>query len=226
MTIDTRNSNDGRESDDWLGKGELDWGEPSTRPSLASSLGAARGAGAEDAWPPPADGQPDDATIRRRRAIALVAVLAVVGAVIVLAVVVLGGSGGNPSTPPATTTPPSQQGTQGTGGGSQTTTPPKTDTHPTTTPTQTTPASTSSQALTLAPGQTLKVGSSGPQVKQLQQALVTLGFQPGTTDGDFGAQTEAAVGAFQRAHNLADDGVVGPATAMALNQAVAAKTSG
>ncbi len=39
----------------------------------------------------------------------------------------------------------------------------------------------------------LKRGSDDPAVKDLQEALKTLGYDPGAADGRFGAQTEAAV---------------------------------
>ena len=66
-------------------------------------------------------------------------------------------------------------------------------------------ASTSSQP-------TLRMGSKGAAVTQLQQKLKAAGFNPGAADGDFGPKTLAAVQAFQRARGLAADGVVGPAT--------------
>lgn len=59
---------------------------------------------------------------------------------------------------------------------------------------------------------TLKIGSSGPEVKSLQQALLKAGFRPGKADGDFGPGVEAAVMAFQRANGLLPDGVAGPVT--------------
>lgn len=52
---------------------------------------------------------------------------------------------------------------------------------------------------------TVRRGSAGPFVQLLQQRL---GLQP--ADGIFGAQTEAAVRAFQRDHQLVPDGIVGP----------------
>lgn len=52
---------------------------------------------------------------------------------------------------------------------------------------------------------TLRRGSSGDAVRQLQAAL---GLLP--ADGVFGAGTEAAVRAFQRAHGLVPDGIIGP----------------
>jgi peptidoglycan hydrolase-like protein with peptidoglycan-binding domain len=76
---------------------------------------------------------------------------------------------------------------------------------PSTSTTGTTPA------LTLTGG-TLKLGSSGADVLALQRALAREGFDPGTADGNFGAQTDRAVRAFQRANGLDVDGAVGPHT--------------
>jgi hypothetical protein len=64
--------------------------------------------------------------------------------------------------------------------------------------------------------QLLKEGSSGPLVKQLQQALKDQGFNPGTIDGVFGLGTKAAVRAFQQAKKLEADGLVGQQTWNAL----------
>lgn len=57
---------------------------------------------------------------------------------------------------------------------------------------------------------------NGGQVPAIQQALKTAGLDPGPLDGVFGPRTEAAVVAFQRAHSLTADGIVGPQTATAL----------
>lgn len=62
----------------------------------------------------------------------------------------------------------------------------------------------------------LAVGSSGPDVKELQQKLDDAGFSPGLIDGDFGLATEAAVISFQKHEGLSPDGVVGPLTAAVL----------
>lgn len=62
----------------------------------------------------------------------------------------------------------------------------------------------------------LKRGAYGPEVERLQNALTAVGFRPGRIDGRFGAATEAALLAFQRAHGLLADGVAGPVTWHAL----------
>lgn len=53
---------------------------------------------------------------------------------------------------------------------------------------------------------------SGPQVMKVQEQLDAWGFDPGANDGQYGPTTAAAVRAFQRAHRLDVDGVVGPLT--------------
>ena len=65
----------------------------------------------------------------------------------------------------------------------------------------------------------LKLGSSGPDVKALQQQLKDLGFDPNGTDGNFGPGTKKAVLAFQQSKGLQTDGVVGPGTQAALDAA-------
>ncbi len=65
----------------------------------------------------------------------------------------------------------------------------------------------------------LKEGATGTQVKQLQQRLQQLGFNPGSPDGAFGPATKAAVIAFQKFKKLEADGVVGEKTWTALNLA-------
>ena len=56
------------------------------------------------------------------------------------------------------------------------------------------------------PLQTLRRGSTGLKVNEVQS---TVGV---SLDGVFGSQTEAAVRAFQRQNNLVPDGIVGPKT--------------
>jgi peptidoglycan hydrolase-like protein with peptidoglycan-binding domain len=62
----------------------------------------------------------------------------------------------------------------------------------------------------------LSEGDTGPAVQTLQTRLNVWGATL-TVDGDFGTATLAAVKAFQTAHNLTVDGVVGPQTWSALN---------
>jgi peptidoglycan hydrolase-like protein with peptidoglycan-binding domain len=66
---------------------------------------------------------------------------------------------------------------------------------------------------------TLKRGSEGQDVKDLQEALIELDFKPGEVDGAFGVFTESAVKAFQKWAQLEADGIVGPATWEALDDA-------
>ncbi len=58
----------------------------------------------------------------------------------------------------------------------------------------------------------LRRDMKGEAVERLQRALLGCGFRPGATDGRFGPATEAALLAFQRAHGLLPDGIVGPIT--------------
>ena len=62
----------------------------------------------------------------------------------------------------------------------------------------------------------LEVGSSGADVKRVQQKLIQWGYLTGAADGKYGAQTRAAVELFQRRNGLAVDGRVGPKTAAAM----------
>ena len=57
----------------------------------------------------------------------------------------------------------------------------------------------------------LKQGSTGEEVKELQQALSKLGYRVEVT-GDFDKATHYGVVRFQRKHRLTIDGVVGPQT--------------
>ncbi|MES9902034.1 MAG: peptidoglycan-binding domain-containing protein [Sedimenticola sp.] len=66
----------------------------------------------------------------------------------------------------------------------------------------------------------LKDGDKGEEVKSLQENLTRLGYRPGKIDGDFGGKTEAAVVRFQEETGLYADGIVGPATQAAIEQAL------
>lgn len=67
---------------------------------------------------------------------------------------------------------------------------------------------------------TLKLGSSGDAVRDLQAKLVARGYPLPKygVDGNFGSETETAVKAFQRAHHLEVDGIVGPLTWAEINK--------
>lgn len=58
---------------------------------------------------------------------------------------------------------------------------------------------------------TLKKGSQGGEVREIQQALSDMGF-PVDVDGAFGEQTHNAVVAMQMIFGYSVDGMVGPAT--------------
>ncbi|MGW7007081.1 peptidoglycan-binding domain-containing protein [Streptomyces sp. NPDC054933] len=55
-------------------------------------------------------------------------------------------------------------------------------------------------------------GANGPQVTEIQCLLQRQRVDAGTVDGHFGRRTAAAVRAYQRAHRLPADGVVGKDT--------------
>ncbi len=63
---------------------------------------------------------------------------------------------------------------------------------------------------------TLRRGSQGDEVAELQALLNAKYGANLDIDGDFGAKTEAAVKSFQKAHGLTIDGIVGPKTWAAL----------
>ena len=67
--------------------------------------------------------------------------------------------------------------------------------------------------------ETMQLGSTGPEVEQLQRALAAAGFDPGPTDGSFGPETKSAVIAFQTQRGLAPDGHAGALTVAALGLA-------
>ena len=67
---------------------------------------------------------------------------------------------------------------------------------------------------------TIRRGSKGDVVKEMQSILEKLGYDIGAcgVDGDFGRMTEKAVKAFQQDHGLKVDGIVGPKTWAALTE--------
>lgn len=87
------------------------------------------------------------------------------------------------------------------------------------------PTPTPTKSSTSTSSSTLKEGSSGTRVKELQQRLKDLGYYKGSVDGKFGAGTTAAVKAFQKANNLTADGKAGTNTLKVLNSKNAVKAS-
>ena len=65
----------------------------------------------------------------------------------------------------------------------------------------------------------LQKGSNDPAVRDLQEALKALGYNPGPVDGVFGATTEAAVKSFQQAKGITADGIVGKITWINIDEA-------
>jgi peptidoglycan hydrolase-like protein with peptidoglycan-binding domain len=65
---------------------------------------------------------------------------------------------------------------------------------------------------TVASRPTLRYGSRGPDVVNLQQRLTALRYDVGPVDGIFGSSTLHGVYAFQKVQGIGVDGVVGPVT--------------
>lgn len=88
---------------------------------------------------------------------------------------------------------------------------------PTPTPSPT-PAATATPSPTAAPQATsagyvtLRKGSSGADVKALQQALIDLGYLTDEADGVYGSNTQNAVVQFQAVNGLSADGLAGAQT--------------
>lgn len=81
------------------------------------------------------------------------------------------------------------------------------------------------------PGNPLKLGASGNDVLEVQEALNTIGIenssiQPIVEDGIFGTATDTAVRTFQEIFGLPVDGIVGPNTWTALFEAANSITTG
>jgi peptidoglycan hydrolase-like protein with peptidoglycan-binding domain len=73
---------------------------------------------------------------------------------------------------------------------------------------------------------TLRQGSRGSAVADLQRRLAAAGFSPGVADGIFGSLTDAAVRSFQRSRGITVDGIVGSQTWSKLGIVVNGKPSG
>ncbi len=216
-------------ADDWLGDiSDYEWGEAAAErdrvtPAHGELSEAAGDVSTESTVGQPASRGPVDAAqahraiVERRRLVAGLVVAAVLGVVIVIALLLLRGGAKTPAAEPGTTTPPATSTPSST---PSTTPETPAQTTPDTTPSTTTPA-TGASSFTLPEGTKLRLGEGDPAVvRELQQALASAGYDPGSVDGTFGPRTEAAVTAFQQDNGLSADGVVGPETAAALNSAI------
>jgi cytoskeletal protein RodZ len=221
-----------RQVDDWLGETfEDDWGEPTDAPAergravVADDLVPSSSERSDDRAP---RSRPVDAAAARRAAVERRRIVAGLIAVTVLAAgvgtaVIIVRSGDEepaatalePDTTAPTTTPTDTSTTP------TTTTPSDTSTTPTS---PTTPSTPDTSSFTLPAGTKLRPGEDADAavVTELQRALKSAGYDPGPIDGTYGAKTVAAVVALQQASGLSADGVVGPDTAAALNDALAA----
>ena len=226
-------------ADDWLGEiSDEDWSE-----NAAERAERRRATPAYQDLPAPEDGfwpettaelpaparpvsapDPRRAAVERRRLIAGFALVVVVALAVAIPVLLLRGGNDTPAAATETTATIATTSTAGTDTPPSTTpattTPSSSSSSSSTTP-STTPSTSSASGFTLPDGTKLRLGEGDPaQIKELQQALTSAGFDPGPADGDFGQRTEAAVTAFQQANGLSADGVVGPETASALNSAL------
>ena len=74
--------------------------------------------------------------------------------------------------------------------------------------------------------ETLRRGSTGQLVRELQTKLKRWGYYTGAVDGVFGAGTEKAVRAFQKKNGLTVDGIVGSKTAAVLGMNISGGAGG
>lgn len=71
----------------------------------------------------------------------------------------------------------------------------------------------------------LKLGSTGSDVRKLQERLIELGYLMGKPNGQFDQMTQEAVIAFQNRHTSYSDGIAGPDTLRKLYSSSAHKTT-
>ena len=62
----------------------------------------------------------------------------------------------------------------------------------------------------------LRIGEKGDLVRDLQNRLWDLGYDPGPIDGTFSRETRKAISKFQKDKRFGADGMVGPLTLTAL----------
>ncbi len=75
---------------------------------------------------------------------------------------------------------------------------------------------------------TSRRGSSGSEVRKIQEKLKRWGYYSGSVDGIYGSGTESAVKKFQKANGLKADGIAGKATlnAMGISSSNSSSSSG
>ena len=71
-----------------------------------------------------------------------------------------------------------------------------------------------------------RYGSTGEEVRRIQQKLQSLGFYKGSVDGIYGTQTKNAVLAFQRSCGITADGIAGKQTLLYLGLSGGSSASG
>ncbi len=73
---------------------------------------------------------------------------------------------------------------------------------------------------------TSRRGSSGSEVRKIQEKLKRWGYYSGSVDGIYGSGTESAVKKFQKANGLKADGIAGKATLNAMGISSSSSSSG
>ncbi len=73
---------------------------------------------------------------------------------------------------------------------------------------------------------TSRRGSSGSEVRQIQEKLKRWGYYSGSVDGIYGSKTEAAVRSFQKKNGLTVDGIAGKKTLAAMGIQSASSSGG
>lgn len=73
---------------------------------------------------------------------------------------------------------------------------------------------------------TYRLGSSGQEVRTIQEKLVRWGYFDGPADGIYGPNTQQAVRRFQQKNGLQVDGIAGPQTLAALGMSSAGGSGG
>lgn len=80
-------------------------------------------------------------------------------------------------------------------------------------------------SLPCAMAATYRQGSTGAEVRTIQDKLKRWGYYDGNVDGIFGSGTRKAVVSFQKKNGLTPDGIVGPNTLRALGMSVSGGSS-